>query len=97
MPIFVTIRRVGLCCICNGQFDLQAEEKAPERCVLCGSGDWEFGPESSESRFIRQGITRTRRALNPGATSKKRVDHGKRQYRQFKPKPIENSVQEGEN
>jgi hypothetical protein len=38
-----------------------------------------------------------RKSINPGATSKKRVDHGKKQYRQFKPKPIEKQSVEGEN
>jgi hypothetical protein len=48
-----------------------------------------WGIESRDSRFIRQGISRLRRKLNPGAKSLKRQEQGKRQYQGFKPKPEE--------
>ena len=86
MPIFLSVRQVAVCTICQGQFDLEPEEKPPDRCVLCGSSEWEWGPDSKESRLIRQEIMRFRKPINPGVTSKKRQDHGRRQYRQFKPK-----------
>ena len=86
MPVFLSVRRVAVCAICNGKWYLEANE-SPEKCVHCGSGDWELGPESRERHLIRQGISRLRRSLNPGATSKKRQDWGKKQYQSFRPKP----------
>lgn len=87
MPIFIAVVRRAQCMICQGMFDLEPNEKPPDRCYHCGSADWEWGPESRDSRLIRLGINRLRKSLNPGAKSKKRKDHGKRQWRQFKPKP----------
>ena len=90
MPIFLAVVRRAWCAICNSLWDIEAGETIPERCPCCASEDWELGPESRESRLIRQGIARQRKSLNPGATSKKRQDHGKRQWRRFAPKPVEN-------
>lgn len=87
MPILIAVVRRALCAICSGTFDLDAGEEKPERCRHCGSKEWEWGPDSMDSRYIRQGIDRSRKSLNPGATSKKRQDHGRRQWRQFKGKP----------
>ena len=86
MPVFISVVRTAQCCICNGQWILDPME-CPEKCIHCGSLDWEFGSESRDSAFIRQGITRLRKSLNPGAKSKKRQDQGKKQWRRFKPKP----------
>jgi hypothetical protein len=88
MAVYLAIMRIGHCEICNEQFNLWPQ-KNPDKCPACGSVDWEWGPECRESIFIRQGIQRARRRLNPGATSKKRQDHGRKQWRQFKPKPEE--------
>jgi hypothetical protein len=87
MPVLICVIRRALCCICEGTFDLEAGEKPPDRCLVCGSPDWEFGPESADSRLIRQGIDRLRKSLNPGAKSRKRQVRGSKQWRQFKPKP----------
>jgi hypothetical protein len=89
MPILLVVVRRAWCVTCNGTFDLEPLEIPPARCPLCNSQEWEWGPESSDSRLIRQGIKRLRKRLNPGATSKKRQDRGKKQWRRFKPKPEE--------
>lgn len=88
MPIFLCVTRRAQCTLCSGAWDLEPQEY-PERCPACGSADWEWGIESSDSRYIRQQISRLRKVLNPGATSKKRQDHGRRQYQGFKPKPVD--------
>lgn len=86
MPVFIALWRIAQCCICSSQWPLDGLEQ-PDRCVHCGSADWEWGPESRESRFIRQGITRVRKSLNKGAKSRARQEQGKKQWRRFKPKP----------
>jgi hypothetical protein len=95
--VYLQVVRKAVCAICEGEWTLEAAEKPDARCRHCGSGDWDLGPESKSSILIRNGISRLRKSINPGATSKKRVDHGKKQYRQFKPKPIEKESVEGEN
>lgn len=87
MPVLVVVVRRALCCVCESTFDLEAGEAKPEKCRACNSKDWEWGPASIDSRYIRQGISRERKILNPGATSKKRQDRGKKQWRQFRGKP----------
>jgi hypothetical protein len=97
MPIFVCVVRRAQCMICSGMWDLDAGMEPQEACLWCGSSDWQWGPESRDTRFIRQGISRLRKSLNPGATSKKRQDHGRRQWRQFKPKPVDAPKEPAEN
>lgn len=87
MPVLVVVVRRALCAVCEGTFDLEAGEAKPEKCPHCRSKDWEWGAASIDSRYIRQGISRERKILNPGATSKRRQDRGKKQWRRFKPKP----------
>jgi hypothetical protein len=96
-PIFLAVCRVGACSICDAQWELPPEGGKPEICPSCGTSEWEWGPESRDSRFIRQKITRARRVVNKGARSRKRQEQGKRQYQQFKPKPVEPEAQEEEN
>lgn len=96
-PIFLKITRLAVCSICDGSFELSPEEKPPEKCSICGSYDWQWGPESKVSGLIRQGINRERRSLNPGAASRARQQHGKKQWRQFRGKPVENKPPEGDN
>ena len=86
MPVFISVVRTAQCYFCNGQWILDPMEH-PEKCIHCGSLDWQWGAESRDSAFIRQGITRLRKSLNPGAKSKKRQDQGKKQWRRFKQKP----------
>jgi hypothetical protein len=85
MIVLVIVRRAQ-CEICSGQFDLKPGQAVPGKCEVCGSEDWLYGPDSSESRFIRQGIKKRKRTLNPGAKSRTRQERGKRQWRQFKTK-----------
>lgn len=97
MPVMICLIRRALCCICDGTFDIAAEEPLPERCIVCGSSDWQFGRESQDSVMIRQGLARQRKSLNPGARFLKRREHGRRQHQGFKPKPIESEEPESEN
>lgn len=89
MPLWIAIIRVAECAICQIQYYVPMNEEPPVNCISCGSSDWEWGPESRDSRFIRQRISRVEKVLNPGATSKKRQLWGRKQWRQFKPKPPE--------
>lgn len=89
MILIVVVRR-AICEVCHGQFDLAAGEKPPKECKLCGSLLWEFGPRKSDVLRIQEGRTKVKRKLNPGAKSKKRQDRAKKQWRQLKPKPLDN-------
>jgi predicted nucleic acid-binding Zn-ribbon protein len=84
--VLVIVRRAQ-CEICSGIFDLEIGEKPPDGCRVCGSTDWLYGPESSDSKYIRQGIKHVKKVLNPGAKSRARQERGRKQWRQFKPKP----------
>ena len=86
VPIYLAVVRVAQCFFCSKQWELEPQG-VPERCKFCGSPDWELGPESRDTRFIRQGIDRSRNVLNPGARSRKRQEQGRRQWQGFKPKP----------
>lgn len=88
--IFLVIVRRAQCEICEKQFDLKYGESPPDNCPLCNSPDWLYGTESRDGRFIRQGINRSSKILNPGVRSKKQHDFTKNQYQAFKPKPEEN-------
>ena len=86
--ILITIYRIANCEVCDGQWalDPRIELPLPEECLICGSRDWLWGPEPLDSRFIRQGISRKGRKVNPGASSRARQEQGKRQWRQFRGK-----------
>jgi hypothetical protein len=86
MIVIIIVRRC-LCDSCNKYWDLEWGEDPPEKCKLCGSVTWDEGPEVRDATYIRKGITKAKRRLNPGAASKKRQDQGRKQYQAFKPKP----------
>ena len=88
--IFLTIVRRCHCEMCQGEFDLAPEQKPPLRCPHCRSVMWIWGPYTKSAaqgkcRVARQGLTKSKvpKALNPGAASRKRQEHGKKQWRQF--------------
>ena len=87
--IFLVIVRRCECVVCNGTFDLEGEEKPPDRCKHCNSPNWEFGSETRESIFLRTGKKKVARSFNPGAKSRNRQERGKAQWRRFKPKPLD--------
>ena len=73
--------------MCSEQWDLEPGSETPDKVPalrLCG---WEWGPESRDTRYIRQGISRLRTVLNPGAKSRARQERGRKQFKHFKPKP----------
>lgn len=87
MAIYLAVVRLAQCEICLGQFILQTDE-TPYKCLLCGSTMWIYGLRTDRSSaYIRKGISRERKVLNKGVTSAKRQAHGRKQWRQFKPKP----------
>ena len=88
MVIIVVVRRC-FCEVCNGSFDLESEEELPKKCKLCGSTVWEEAPEIRDAIYIRKGLATKKKRLNPGASSRARQQQGKRQYRQFKDKPVD--------
>jgi hypothetical protein len=83
MIIIVIVRR-AFCEICHESFDLEFGEDPPANCKLCGSKDWELAPEIRDATYIRKGITKKKRRLNPGAASIARQGRGKAQWRQFR-------------
>ena len=89
MPIYICIVRRAQCAMCSEQWDLEPGSETPDRCLHCGSVEWEWGPESRDTRYIRQGISRLRTVLNPGAKSRARQERGRKQFKHFKPKPEE--------
>jgi hypothetical protein len=89
-PIFVAVVRVAACEICQNQSILKPGEY-PQTCKFCGSEDWEWGSASADVRRIRQGITKLKRRLNPGAKSKKRQDRARSQHQAMQPKAVEPS------
>jgi hypothetical protein len=91
--IVIIIVRRCLCEICGKCFDLERGEDPPEKCKVCGSLNWEEAPEIRDAIYIRKGITKNKRRLNPGAKSKKRQDQGRRQYQKFRPKPEGKAVE----
>jgi len=96
--IVLRVVRQAVCVICEQSWILEPLEKPPEKCIHCGSESWEFGPDSETVRRIRKGLVKPK-SLNPGATSRKRQQHGKNQYRQFKPRPqdvVENAGPESD-
>ena len=76
--ILIQIYRIAQCEICHGQWalDPRLEISNPDECQICGSRDWLWGPEPLDSRFIRQGISKKSRKVNPGASSRKRQEQG---------------------
>lgn len=86
MIVIIVIRR-ALCETCGKTFDLEWGEEPPDKCQLCGSVNWEVPPEIRDATYIRKGISKSKRRLNPGAASRARQQQGKRQWQAFKPKP----------
>lgn len=88
MIVIIVIRR-ALCEVCDRTFDLEYGEQPPEKCRVCGSANWEEGPEIRDATYIRKGISKSKRRLNPGAASRARQQQGKRQWRKFRTKEQE--------
>jgi hypothetical protein len=73
-------------------FDLEWGEEPPAKCKVCGSLNWEVAPEIRDAVYIRKGITKVSKKLNPGAKSRARQEQGRKQWRAFKDKdgkPVE--------
>ena len=85
MIVIIIVRRC-LCEICGKWWDLEFGEDPPETCNLCGSRNWEQPQEVRDATYIRKGITKAKRRLNPGAASGKRQARGKKQWQGFKDK-----------
>ena len=66
MIVIIIVRR-GLCEICGKWWDLEFGEDPPETCNLCGSRNWEQPQEVRDATYIRKGITKAKRRLNPGS------------------------------
>jgi len=84
--IIIVIVRRCFCEIGNHHFDLEWDEEPPKKCKICGSSDWEEAPEIRDATYIRKGITKVKKKLNPGAASGKRQERGKRQWQGVKDK-----------
>lgn len=89
MVILVVVRRAH-CEICHEHWDLPPGSELPRECRFCGSGDWLYGPESRDGRFVRQGIKNKAKRLNPGAKNQKRQERAEKQYQAFKTKDGQN-------
>lgn len=96
MAIYLAFVRTGQCEICQGQFIIPDPRAIPERCIHCGSTMWLYGLRTNRgSLFIRKGMVKETKVLNKGVTSAKRQAWGKKQFRQFKPKPEGSPDQSG--
>lgn len=83
--IYLAVVRVAQCEICSKQFYLEGgEHELPARCLHCGSSDWQYGPESVDSKFIRQQFLRVNKVLNRGITRPEKQRYAKQQFRRFK-------------
>ena len=85
--IWFELWRVGRCEHCEHLFRLGIGDAAPLKCPFCGKRDWLYGPEQLSKRYARMGMVKREKVINPGAASKKRQEQGRKQYRQFRPKP----------
>jgi len=84
--IVIVVTRRCFCETCHGQWDLDWGEDPPAKCKFCGSVNWETAPEIRDAVYIRKGISKSKKRLNPGAASAARQTRGKKQWRQFKDK-----------
>ena len=89
--IYIVLVPRCFCEVCNKNWDLEFGEDPPKTWQHCGSRDWEEAPEIRDAIYIRKGITKNKRRLNPGAASRARQEQGKKQWRQFKPRPVDSA------
>jgi phage FluMu protein Com len=93
--IVIIIVRRCVCELCNKLWDLEWGDEPPEKCPHCGSVNWEDAPEIRDAIYIRKGITKAKRRLNPGAKSRKRQEQGRKQWQAFKQKPVDSPMEPG--
>ena len=84
--ICIIIVRRCFCEVCHKTFDLEWGEDPPAKCKLCGTVNWEQAPEIRDAVYIRKGITRSKKRLNPGTAGWKSRERGKKQWQAFKDK-----------
>lgn len=94
--IYLRIVRQAVCEECGETWELDPTGASPIDCPFCKSQCWN-GKADRPSVWARHGRTRKKKRLNPGAKSKKRQERAKKQWRQFKPKPVEESAKPAEN
>ena len=90
--IYLAVIRRCRCEICHGEFDLTSKQEPPKQCRLCGSRGWMWGLIDRKVRNIQTGRKRAQKVLNRGVTSKKRQEHGRRQWRRFHTKEQEDAI-----
>ena len=73
----------------KASFYLTAGVEIPKECPVCHSTEWEWGVEPLDGVRVRMQIRSRSKAINPGSKSLKRQERGRQQWRQFKPKPID--------
>ena len=105
--ILLALCRIGVCEICGITFTLPAGCYIPEKCLGCGSTEWELGVEPADGIRIRTGVTfaprrpdgRRDRRKEPGqgARSLKRQKRAQRQGQSFQPKAVDTKTEADEN
>ena len=90
--IFIVIVRRLFCEVCHKMWDLEFGEDPPKVCKFCKSSDWEVAPEIRDAIYIRKGISKAKKKLNPGAASRKRQNQGRKQWRKFRSKEEEEAA-----
>lgn len=83
MILLVIVRR-AVCEVCNGTYDLKGDDRPPEVCPLCNADNWLNGKIAKDTAYIRKGMATKKKRKNPGATSAKRQQRGRAQWRQFR-------------
>ena len=95
--IYLCLVRMAVCEICAGRMCLPGGDYLPEKCEHCGSTEWLYGIEPQDGIRIRTGTafadrkpdgTRDKRK-NLGAKSLLRRERARRQFKDLKPKGID--------
>jgi hypothetical protein len=84
--------------VCGKYFDLDWGDEPPEKCRMCGTLNWDKGVVTRDATYIRKGISKNKKRLNPGAASRKRQTQGREQYQGFRSKEqVEAAKEKGDN
>ena len=94
--IYLALVRVCQCEICGGIFHLPGGEYVVDRCVHCGSAEWQYGVQATDGVRVRTGNAHKEVTVNPGAKSLNRRERARKQWRQLKPKPLDEKAEAGD-
>jgi hypothetical protein len=94
--IYLKIVRMAHCEHCGKEWQIADPDNIPVECRYCTAPIWLEGAVDQKQIRVRHGHTKRKKNLNPGAAHRNRQIHGKKQYRQFKPKPVDEKPQQSD-